>query len=168
MKSTRPKKSEVTLAQIALLIQKNAEASNKIADDLSADLNKQKEFFASEISKQGARTDKRIDELAEIVQKQGRTLTGTIKDQGAELHETVDNLATITKKHLEKIDVRIEETNSNVLESSLKVSSLETRIASTVKDVSSLDETIVRREEHEDLEARVKVVERKLHLVSGR
>ncbi len=101
--------------------------------------------------------------------KVGKTTKKLVKDV------TINDLAVMVKngfdsvdKRFEQIDGKLGQVDGRLTNLEVKVNEINTRLIDVEKDVSTIKRYLVYREEFEDLMARVKYLESKLNVNSGK
>ena len=122
--------------------------------------------LATVVEKHAQMTDRRIDELAKIVQKQGVQFNKGLKEQGDALSESVDNLATITKAQFDRVGEKIDKLDSRLDSVESDTAQILPKLTRVEKNTEFNKENLVFKIDHEDLRSRVGVVESKLKIHS--
>lgn len=80
----------------------------------------------------------------------------------------VDNLARIVAKGFEQVDKRFEQVDKRFDSLEARIAHLDARVAMIERDVAEIRKSLISRMELEDLMARIKYVELKLGIKSGK
>ena len=116
-----------------------------------------------------------IEELAEITSKGFKEVGKQIDQIDKKIDDKIDNLAQITARGFEQVDKRFEQVDKRFEQVDKRFEKIEgdleymnARLSNVEKDTAEIRRHFVYRHEFEDLMARVKYLEQKLGVESGK